>query len=38
MNNIDLTTKQCTVCQGSISATSCEVINHYLVLAQLVGQ
>lgn len=33
MNNIDLTTKQCTPCQGGIPPMNCEVANHYLALA-----
>lgn len=33
MNNIDLTTKQCTPCQGGIPPMTCEVANQYLALA-----
>jgi len=33
MNNIDLTTKQCTPCQGGIPPMTGEVANQYLALA-----
>ncbi len=33
MNNMDLTTKQCTPCQGGIPPMTCEVANQYLALA-----
>ena len=33
MKNIDLTTKQCTPCQGGIPPMTCEVANQYLTLA-----